>query len=226
MASSTQRTGFLCIVSGPSGSGKTTLCRRAREEESCVYSISCTTRSPREGEADGIDYHFLDRDGFLERTVRGEFLEWARVHGELYGTLRKDVIAHLMEGRDVIMDIDVQGAALVRATDDPFIRKSMVDVFVMPPSMEELGTRLAGRGTESADQLRMRLYNALEEMEHWREYRYAIISGSPEEDFERFRHILRSERQRTARLMTPRELQGECNEGGVPMVREDQSELF
>ena len=197
------RTGFLCVVSGPSGSGKTTLCRKARIEEGCAYSVSCTTRRPREGEIDGEHYHFVSEREFMDRTLHGDFIELARVHGHYYGTLRSEVVKHLEAGRDVLMDIDVQGAHLVRACDDPFVRRSVVDVFILPPSMDELRNRLTGRGTESDDQLRLRLYNALEEMRHWREYRYAIISGSPEEDLARFRDILRAERHRTDRLRTP-----------------------
>lgn len=200
------RTGFLCVVSGPSGSGKTTLCRKARELEHCVYSISCTTRAPRGEEQDGKDYFFLSKDEFLQRTLRGEFLEWARVHGNYYGTLRSEVIRHIEAGQDVLMDIDVQGAALVRSCDDQFIRNAVVDVFILPPTMEELRNRLAGRGTESDDQLRLRMYNALEEMRHWRDYRYAILSGTPEEDLARFRALLQTERLRGSRLRTPASL--------------------
>jgi guanylate kinase len=204
-----RRTGFLCVVSGPSGSGKTTLCRKAKELESCVYSISCTTRAPRGGEVDGRDYYFLGKEEFLARTLRGEFLEWARVHGNYYGTLRSEVLRHIEAGQDVLMDIDVQGAALVRACDDTFIRNAVVDVFILPPTMDELRSRLAGRNTESDDQLRLRLYNALEEMRHWRDYRYAILSGTPDEDLARFRALLQAERLRVSRLRTPESLVAE-----------------
>jgi guanylate kinase len=203
MSEVVQRTGFLCVVSGPSGSGKTTLCRKAREVEGCAYSVSCTTRAPRPGEVEGHAYHFVNQQEFFDRTLRGEFLEWARVHGHFYGTLRSEVTAHLEAGRDVLLDIDVQGAGLVRACDDPFLRRSLVDVFILPPNLEELRQRLAGRGTESEDQLRLRMYNALEEMRHWREYRYAIVSGTPEEDLQRFRDIIRAERLGSARMRTP-----------------------
>lgn len=206
MTPSSPRTGFLCVVSGPSGSGKTTLCRKARELENCAYSISCTTRSPRGGEENGKDYHFLSKEEFLDRTMRGEFLEWAKVHGNFYGTLRSEVTRHLEAGTDVLMDIDVQGAGLIRACDDEFIRRSLVDVFILPPTMEELRSRLAGRNTETEEQLRLRLYNALEEMRHWRDYQYAILSGTPDEDLGRFRAILQSERLRGRRMRTPASL--------------------
>ena len=206
MSQSPSRSGFLCVVSGPSGSGKTTVCRKARELEQCVYSISCTTRKPREGEVDGKDYYFLEKEEFLARTLRGEFLEWAKVHGNFYGTLRSEVLRHIEVGQDVLMDIDIQGAALVRSCDDSFIRNAVVDVFILPPTMEELRNRLTGRNTESEDQLRLRLYNALEEMRHWRDYRYAILSGTPEQDLAQFRAILQAERLRSSRLRTPRSL--------------------
>ena len=109
------RIGLLCMVSGPTASGKTTVCRKARDLEDCAYSISCTTRAPREGEQDGIDYHFLSKEDFMHRAIHGDFLEWATVHGNYYGTLKSEVVAHLEAGRDVIMDIDIQGAQLIRA---------------------------------------------------------------------------------------------------------------
>lgn len=200
-SSELQRRGVLCIVSGPSGSGKTTLCRALSESDSnCRYAVSCTTRPPRGGEVDGRDYHFLDREDFEARATRGEMLEWAEVHGNLYGTLRSEVIDLIQEGRDVLMDIDVQGAALVRSHPDPVIAEALVDVFILPPDRDELVGRLSGRGTEDAAQLELRLKNALEEMRHWQSYAYTIISGSPERDLERFRAIIEGERCRSCRL--------------------------
>ena len=197
----TRRRGILCIVSGPSGSGKTTLCRGLSKIDSeCAYAVSCTTRRPREGELDGRDYHFLSREDFETRATNGELLEWAEVHGNLYGTLKSTVLEHIHAGIDVLMDIDVQGAALVRKNADHAVREALVDIFVMPPDREELERRLGGRGTESAEELELRLRNALEEMRHWRAYTYAILSGTPEEDLERFRSIILGERCRTLRL--------------------------
>ena len=200
-SSELQRRGVLCIVSGPSGSGKTTLCRGLSETDSnCRYAVSCTTRPPRGGEVDGQDYHFLEREDFEARATRGELLEWAEVHGNLYGTLKSEVLDLIQEGRDVLMDIDVQGAALVRSHPDPLIAESLVDVFILPPDRDELVRRLSGRGTEDAAQLELRLRNALEEMRHWQSYAYTIISGSPEHDRERFRAIIEGERCRSSRL--------------------------
>lgn len=193
--------GVLCIVSGPSGSGKTTLCRRMVEEKGgCVYSISCTTRMPREGEIDGRDYNFMTEQEFQERATGGEFLEFARVHGNLYGTLRSTVVDYLKEGVDVLMDIDTRGARLIREAPDPLIQMSFADVFVMPPNLEELRRRLAGRGTESAGQLELRMRNAVEEMHHWHDYAYLILSGDRDDDLDNLHGILTGERLRTSRL--------------------------
>jgi len=196
-----QRSGLLCVVSGPSGSGKTTLCRRFSESDpGAVYAVSATTRAPREGERDGIDYFFLGRGEFEARIAGGEFLEYAEVHGRLYGTLKSEVVGHLAAGRDVLMDLDVQGAALVRASGDPVIRAALVDIFILLPSDEELVERLRGRGTETDEQLALRLRNAREESRHWPEYRYTLVSRDRETDFATFRSILVGERCRSSRL--------------------------
>jgi guanylate kinase len=196
-----QRSGLLCVVSGPSGSGKTTLCRRFSESDSAaVYAVSATTRAPREGERDGVDYHFLDRAGFEAGIARGDFLEYAEVHGRLYGTLKSEVLGHLDAGRDVLMDIDVQGAALVRASTDPAIRAALVDIFILLPSEAEIANRVRARGTETEEQLAVRLQTAREESRHWSEYRYTFISSDRETDFATFRSILVGERCRSRRL--------------------------
>lgn len=198
---SPRRLGVLCVVSGPSGAGKTTLCRALSEvDPDVVYSISCTTRKPREGEVDGKDYHFLSEEEFLERAGAGEFLEHAPVHDRHYGTLRSWVTERLEQGLDIVMDIDVAGAAQVRASEDPMIVASRVDIFVRPPDNDELAKRLRGRGTESIEEFELRMRNALAEIEHWPRYQYQILSGSKEEDFARFRTIIEAERLRTSRL--------------------------
>jgi len=196
-----QRQGILCVVSGPSGSGKTTLCRGLSERDpDCVYAVSCTTRPAREGEVDGRDYHFLTEEEFIERSEKGDFLEFARVHGRLYGTLKSSVVEHLQAGRDVLMDIDVQGAELVRRNADPMIKKSLIDVFILLGSRDKLLERLRGRGTEGEEELSLRLDNGLEEMRHWQDYAYAIVSGTPEEDRLKFRAIVEAERSRASRM--------------------------
>lgn len=195
------RTGILLVVSGPSGSGKTTLCKRLADEKEAHYSISCTTRQPRPGERDGVDYHFLDRGEFERRLAAGDFLEHALVHGNLYGTLRSEVADHLKAGTDVVMDIDVQGAGQVRACGDEVIRRAFVDLFVMPPSEQELHARLSGRGTDSEEVIALRMKNALEEMTHWPIYAYRLVSSTREEDYMRFKSLVIAERLRVSRVV-------------------------
>jgi guanylate kinase len=195
------RTGILFVVSGPSGSGKTTLCRQLAEEGEARYSTSCTTRPPRQGEQNGVDYHFLTQEEFSRQIEAGDFLEHAQVHGNRYGTLKAEVIQHLSRGTDVVMDIDVQGAALVRSCGDPAIRSSIVDLFVMPPSEQELRSRLTRRGTDSEDVIAVRMRNALEEMSRWQEYTYRLVSSTREEDYLRFKALLFAERLRVTRLL-------------------------
>lgn len=194
------RTGMLLVVSGPSGSGKTTLCRRLADAGEARYSISCTTRPPRPGETDGRDYHFLTREEFVRRVEAGDFLEHAVVHGHLYGSFKAEVVGHLHAGLDVVMDIDVQGAEQVRACPDPDIRRAAVDLFVMPPDEHELLDRLAGRGTDSAETIRLRMANARDEMRHWRNYTYLLRSSTREEDYAKFTALVATERLRVARM--------------------------
>ena len=194
------RTGILLVVSGPSGSGKTTLCRRLADSGDVRYSISCTTRIPRPGEKNGVDYHFLTDEDFQQRLDAGDFLEHAVVHGNLYGSLKSEVISYLRAGIDIVMDIDVQGAEQVRICGDGAIQRSFVDLFVMPPSEEELYERLSGRGTESVDTIALRMSNALEEMEHCWHYSYLLVSSTREQDYEKFRALVSAERLRVSRL--------------------------
>ena len=191
---------MLLVVSGPSGSGKTTLCRHLADGGEARYSISCTTRPPRPGEVDGRDYHFLSRDEFERRLATGDFLEHAEVHGNLYGSLRSEVLGHIDQGLDVVMDIDVQGAAQVRRCADPDIRRAFVDLFVMPDSEDELRARLADRGTDSDETIALRMANALEEMRHWTAYTYVLHSTSREDDYARFFSLVTAERLRVSRI--------------------------
>lgn len=195
------RHGILFVLSAPSGAGKTTLCNALRQTPDFVYSVSCTTRAPRPGEIDGEDYFFLPRAEFERRAAAGDFLEWANVHGHFYGTLRETVLSQVNAGIDVLMDIDTQGAAMIRACQDPAIRDAIADVFILPPSLAELRHRLIRRGTETSGQIETRIANAAAEMKHWREYRYTLISGSVEEDLQKFRAIMRAERYLSKRLL-------------------------
>lgn len=194
------RTGILLLVSGPSGSGKTTLCRRLANEGEAVYSTSCTTRLPREGERHGHDYHFLSHEDFSTRVAAEDFLEHAEVHGNFYGTLKSEVLGHIAAGTDVVMDIDVQGADQVRACNDPTIKTALVDLFVMPPTKDELLKRLTGRGTDSDDVIALRMENALGEIEHSAKYSYHLLSGTHEEDYLKFKSLLVAERLKATRL--------------------------
>ena len=196
-----KRTGILLLVSGPSGSGKTTMCRRVAREGEASYAISCTTRQPREGEVSGVDYFFLSIEEFKTKISEGEFIEHAEVHGNFYGTLKSEVATHLLNGVDVVMDIDVQGAESVRCCEDPVIQLALTDLFVMPPSEEELRNRLTGRGTDSDDVIATRMRNALEEMKYWDKYSYCMLSADMETDYARFKALLESERLRVSRIV-------------------------
>lgn len=195
------RSGILFLVSGPSGSGKTTLCRRLADEGEARYSTSCTTRPARPGEKDGHDYHFLSHEEFAENIRQHAFLEYAIVHGNSYGTLLSEVTEPLGHGVDVVMDIDVQGAAQVRNCPDLRIRAALVDLFVMPPSEEELRARLTGRQTDAPEVIALRMKNALAELQHWPSYQYRLLSDTRENDYSRFKTLLIAERMRVSRLI-------------------------
>ncbi len=181
--------GTLLIVSGPSGSGKTTLCRRAEADGLTSYSISCTTRAPRPGEKDGEDYFFLTQEDFAEKVANGEFLEHATVHGNSYGTLLSHVKGKIEQGLNVVMDIDVQGAASIRANTDATIRRAYADLFIHVPAIE-LEARLRGRETDSEDVIALRLKNANEENERETEYEFVLVSSDKESDYSSYTSLL------------------------------------
>ena len=189
------------MLSAPSGAGKTTLVEALRQTSEFVYSVSCTTRPARAGEVEGEDYRFLSEEEFNARARAGEFLEHAVVHGHRYGTRLKPIVEDLMNGRDVLIDIDTQGAANIRNSKDEFVRLSLADIFLMPPDVDELRRRLMKRGTETAEQIETRLTNAIREMESWPQYRYTIISRTTDEDLQKFRHIMNAERYLSRRLI-------------------------
>ena len=138
---------------------------------------------------------------FLKRLAASEFLEHAQVHEHRYGTMRKPIVDNLRGGVDVLIDVDTQGASAIRHFNDGFVRQALCDVFIMPPDLDELRRRLTKRGTETGEQIELRLTNAAREMELWREYRYTIISRSMEEDLQKFRHIMGAERYLSRRLI-------------------------
>ncbi|WP_367339985.1 guanylate kinase [Aminivibrio sp.] len=168
--------GKLFVLSGPSGAGKGTLRKKVFETvEDIRFSISCTTRPPRQGEKDGVDYRFISEEAFLTLLEEDRFLEYAKVHGHYYGTLRDDVERTLSSGIDMVLEIDVQGAFQVREK-----MPESILVFVSPPSLEELERRLRERGTESGENLRIRLRNARLEMLKSGDYDYVIVNDDAE----------------------------------------------
>jgi guanylate kinase len=187
---------FPLVLSAPSGGGKTTIARKLLERRSDVgYSISCTTRKARAGEVTGRDYHFLTPEEFRARRERGEFAESAEVHGNWYGTLRREIERVLGEGKHVIMDIDVQGAAqLGRAFPQA------VMVFVLPPSAEELLKRLRARKTEDRVSLARRMTNALEELRRAEEYHYVVVNDDLERAVARVSAVIDAETSRRERV--------------------------
>jgi len=195
------RRGILFVISAPSGAGKTTLVEALRQNPNLFYSVSCTTRAPRSGEINGEHYQFLSDADFHARLEAGDFLEHAQVHGDFYGTLREPVLTNLNNGVDVLIDIDTQGAATIRNCDDSIIRQALTDVFIMQPDLDELRRRLRKRGTENEEQIKRRLETATREMELWRDYRYTIISGSVEEDLQKFLRIMAAESYLSRRLI-------------------------
>lgn len=195
-------TSLLILISAPSGAGKTTLGDGLlRQNPRLRRVITCTTRAPRAGERDGVDYHFLSAEDFSAKVAGGEFLEHANVYGRCYGTLAQSVRSLLNEGWDALLTIDVQGADSVRrlASTDETIRQALVTIFLSPSSESELLRRLEGRGTEPPEIRVARFSAAMREVAHWREFDYLIVSGTREEDLKRAQAIVDSESLRTPR---------------------------
>lgn len=187
---------FPIVLSAPSGGGKTTIAKRLLERRDDVgYSVSCTTRAPRAGEVDGQDYHFLSRAEFDARVARGEFAEWAEVHGNRYGTLRRAVREVLDAGRHVMLDIDVQGARQVTAAFP-----EALTVFIIPPSVEVLVARLLGRRSESDAALALRLRNARTELQDAERYQHVVVNDDLEHAIQRVGAIIDEESLKRERL--------------------------
>lgn len=182
--------GHLYIVSAPSGAGKTTLVRHLLAGDAGIrLSISTTTRSPRPGEQDGREYHFVDVPDFLARIAQGEFLEWAEVHGNYYGTSQRWIEAQMVGGQDVLLEIDWQGAQQVRK-----VFPSATGIFILPPSLEVLHERLSGRGTDSAETIARRLAAARDEMRHVDEFDYVIINDDLQQALKSLQSIINASR--------------------------------
>ncbi len=188
--------GLAIIVSAPSGTGKTTVCARLRERMPGLrFKVSHTTRPPREGEVDGVHYHFISESEFQRRLKEGDFLEWARVHGHYYGTARQTVEDHLQRGEDLLMELDVQGVASLRAMEF-----DGVFIFILPPSLEELEKRLMKRGTEPPEKIRQRLETAKAEIIRYRLYDYVVTNHEVDDTVETVQTILKSEPFRSHRF--------------------------
>jgi guanylate kinase len=190
--------GILFVVSSPSGGGKGTLIQRVlKQVPNLSYSVSFTTRAPRNGEVDGREYFFINTERFEAMVAAGEFLEWAHVHSKLYGTARSQVVREISEGRDIILEVDVQGAASVRA-----LMADSVSIFILPPSFEILKQRLQARGTDSPDELDLRLRNAHLELKDYSAFEYVILNDDLDRAANQMTAIVHAERARLSRQET------------------------
>jgi guanylate kinase len=197
---------LLLLISAPSGGGKTTLCQQllaARPQ--MVRAVTCTTRPPRPGERDGVDYYFLDAGNFLKRVQAGNFLEHATVFGNSYGTLKSELLGQLRQGKDVLLNVDVQGAASIRerALEDQELKRALVTLFLSPISLAVLEERLRKRGTDSPAVIQKRLSVARQEIGQWKNFDYLIVSGSVAEDLRRALAVVEAEKMRSTRSQPP-----------------------
>ncbi len=184
------RKGMLLVISGPSGTGKGTLIERLMaEDKSLVFSVSATTRAPRPGEINGVHYHFVTNEEYDRLVAENAFVEHATVHGNRYGTLRSEVYERLARGENVVLDIDVQGALNVIASE-----KEKVSIFILPPSMKVLRERLTGRGTETKEAVERRLHNAVWEITQRDKYDYQVVNNDLEECLHTLQAIIRAEK--------------------------------
>ena len=187
---------LMIVVSAPSGAGKSTLCNRlVQHEPHLVFSVSCTTRPPRGEEKDGVEYYFLSKKEFKQRIKNNEFLEYAKVHGNYYGTLEDTVLFTMQENKHVLLDIDVQGAAqirkaLTRLPENHPIRKGFIDIFILPPSLQELERRLRGRATDSEKVIKERLNNAEKEMKEAHFYQHQIVNDDLDAAYCELKHLI------------------------------------
>ena len=191
------------VVSAPSGGGNTTVCNRLLASDLGLQrAITCTTRAPRPGEVDGKDYYFLTKDQFESRKAANEFLEWANVYGNFYGTLKSEIIRRLEAVQDVIVSVDVQGVASIAkmAKSDPVLSASFVSLFIALPSVDALRKRLEGRGSDSPEVIQKRLDTARAEMQTCGGFDYILLSGSMDEDYERAHAVVLAEKMKRSRV--------------------------
>jgi guanylate kinase len=197
---------LLLVMSGPSGGGKTTLCQHLlAARPTLARAVTCTTRPPRPGERDGVDYYFLDGAAFEQRVAAGAFVEHATVYGHCYGTLKSELMAKLRLGRDVLLSVDVQGVASIRAQarQDPELKRAMALVFLTPPSLAELEARLRRRGSDAPEVIARRLRVARQELAEWTHFDYLLLSTTVAEDLRRMLVIYEAEQMRQARATLP-----------------------
>ena len=197
---------LLIVLSAPSGGGKTTVCQELLvARPNLTRAITCTTREPRPREREGVDYYFLDAATFLKRVQAGNFLEHATVHGNSYGTLKSEVLGKLRQGKEVLLIVDVQGAATIRqqASDDPELKRALVSVFLTPPSLALLEERLKKRGTDSPAAIQTRLKVARQEIAQWKNFEYLLISTTIQEDLRKMLAIVEAEQMRSGRVQPP-----------------------
>jgi guanylate kinase len=189
--------GKLFVISAPSGVGKTTLCRRLLDQISGIsFSVSYTTRDPRQEEFDGIDYHFITQDRFEEMISADAFLEWARVYDNFYGTSKSEVLSRLELGEDVLLDIDIQGARQIRR-----LFPEAILIFLLPPSWSVLEARLRGRGSEDSSRLKLRMANAKSELEAVHEFDFVVINDDLSKATEDLKSIVIAQRCKTSRVL-------------------------
>ncbi len=197
---------LMILISAPSGAGKTTLCHQlVASRPGMARAITCTTRGPRPGEKDGVDYYFFSVAEFQRREQADEFIEHATVYGNRYGILKSELLGKLRSGRDVLLNVDVQGAATIRSRvqAEPELRRALVTVFLTPPSIAELEARLTNRAADSAAVIQKRLAVARQEIAEWRHFDYLLTSTTKPEDLRRMLAIVEAEKMRAARAAAP-----------------------
>ena len=197
---------LIVLVSAPSGGGKTTLCRQLlRTRRNLVRAITCTTRPPRRGEKNGVDYYFLKAQDFLRRVQAGNFLEHATVYGNSYGLLKSELLGKLRAGKDVLLNVDVQGAANIRkaAEAEPQLKRALITIFLTPTPLAEIERRLEKRGADAPEVIRKRMAAARQEIAQWKNFDYLLISTTKQEDLRLALAIIEAEKMKVARSSAP-----------------------